>query len=789
MTDAPINRIYAEERANLKEEVFKYLYYWPWFVLSLLVFMSLAYTYLRYTPKIYQSTARIKVLDESKELDLGIEAPALVGRSSFNLENEVAVLKSYRLLAQVVEDLKLTTDYYMPGNLRNTTIWNPPIEAMPSPSGRNIGGTYLIEILKDGYRITNENGSEQSILTHTHTWDTPTEGFPFTVNTARDNGISNYVGFSYLVVFKNFEGTVRGLSGSLNIQGVGQESEILSISLAGENKAKSEAILNKIVDQFNLDGIKDRQLVSQRTIDFVDDRFVYLESELDSIETNKEEYKQKNSLSYIEADAGVSVQKKTSSEDQVFAIETQIELGQLIKNSLDRNDTFSLIPSDIGINSMGISALIEKYNGMVLEREKLTASAGEGNPSLEITTSQLEDLLNNVVYSVDEYIKRLSLSLKQLKQENKSATNLVSSMPEKEKILRSIERQQNIKESLYLLLLQKREEAAINLAITAPSIKVVDYALSSGGPIYPNRNKILGGALLLGFLLPIGIIYVRFILNTKLGDKQDLEKVVPEIPIVGEVPYIKDRETRQFTDLHDRSILAESFRILGTNINYMLLDSDLTEGRVIYVTSTIKGEGKTFAAVNLSLAYASLDNRVLLIGADLRNPQLHTYMGVSKNTEGLADYLTGKTDDWQRSLMEGPLQAPNYKVLIAGAVPHNSAELLANKRFKKLLDEAKKSFDYIVIDTAPTILVTDTLLISKFADATLFLTRTNYTEKKLLKFAHELNKHNKLKNMMFVMNGVGAGKTKAYGYNYGYSYGYGPDGSSPKKWYKKFFKR
>ncbi len=788
MSDTQINRIYAEERANIKEEVFRYLYYWPWFLLSLFIFISTAYIYLRYTPNVYQSVARIKILDESKELDLGIEAPALVGRSSFNLENEVAVLKSIRLLAQVVEDLKLTTDYYMPGNLRNTTIWNPPIEAVPFPPGNNIGGTYLIEILKDGYKITNENGLEKSITTHNHIWNTPTKDFPFTILPANEQDIIEYIGLSYLVVFKNFQGTVRGLSGSLKVQGVGQGSEILALSLTGENKAKSEAILNKIVDQFNLDGIKDRQLVSQRTVDFVDDRFVYLESELDSIETNKEEYKQKNSLSYIESDAEISVQKKSISEQQVFEMETQIELAQLIKSSLDRSDSYSLIPSDIGINSMGINALLEKYNALVLEREKLMASAGKGNPSLEITTSQLKDLRNNVAYSVEEYKKRLSLSLNQLKQENKTVTNLVTSMPEKEKILRSIERQQNIKESLYLLLLQKREEAAINLAITAPSIKVVDYALSSGGPIYPNRNKILGGALLLGFLLPIGIIYARFILNTKLGDKQDLEKIVPEIPIVGEIPYIKDRTTRQFLDLHDRSILAESFRILGTNINYMLLDTDFTSGRVIYVTSTIKGEGKTFAAVNLSLAYASLDNKVLLIGADLRNPQLHTYMGVTKNTEGLADYLTGKSDNWEQSLMEGPLQAPNYKVLIAGAVPHNSAELLANKRFKRLLEEAKKSFDYIVIDTAPTILVTDTLLISKFADATLFLTRTNYTEKKLLKFAHELNKHNKLKNMMFVMNGVGAGKTKAYGYNYGYSYGYGPDSNAPKKWFKRVFR-
>ncbi len=340
-------------------------------------------------------------------------------------------------------------------------------------------------------------------------------------------------------------------------------------------------------------------------------------------------------------------------------------------------------------------------------------------------------------------------------------------------MLKAISRQQKIKQSLYLLLLQKREEAAINLAITEPSIKVVEYALSGSSPISPKSNIVYAGALLGGLLIPFGILYLIFMLDTKLHSKEDITKLTSKIPVIAEIPDVKKKDGIIFTDPNDRTALAESFRILSSNVQYILPVNDTENGKVIYCTSTIKGEGKTYISLNLSLALSSINKKVLLIGADLRNPQIHTHINEDKHKPGLSDYLHDVNYDWRDSLINGFDKHPNHQIILSGSIPPNPAHLLTNGRFKTLLEEAKLEFDYIVVDTAPTILVTDTMLISQFADATIYLARANYTEKKLLNFSKELSESGKLKNVAYVLNSVGASKSYGYSYNYGYGYGYG----------------
>jgi capsular exopolysaccharide synthesis family protein len=277
-------------------------------------------------------------------------------------------------------------------------------------------------------------------------------------------------------------------------------------------------------------------------------------------------------------------------------------------------------------------------------------------------------------------------------------------------------------------------------------------------------------AILAGLLIPFGVFYVMFMLDTKVHGKKDVENLVSDIPVAAEIPRIKDKAKTIFSNPNDRSALAESFRILSSNVNYLLPMEK--RGRVVYCTSTIKGEGKTFVSLNLSLALASLNKKVLLIGADLRNPQLHNYINLDKNRVGLSNYLYDVKVDWKKELINGFEKHPSHDILISGSLPPNPAHLLTNGRFETLLEEAKSFYDYIIVDTAPTILVTDTLLISQFADATLYITRANFTEKNLLDHAVELHKNKKIKNLAFVINSVGA-SNRSYGYNYGYNYGYG----------------
>ncbi|NNE33457.1 MAG: polysaccharide biosynthesis tyrosine autokinase, partial [Winogradskyella sp.] len=517
----------------------------------------------------------------------------------------------------------------------------------------------------------------------------------------------------------------------------------------------------------------DRQLVSQRTLDFIDERFVYLAQELDSIEVDRQDFKKDNNLVDLTVDAEIGLEQRTRSDDEVFKINNQLALAQLLENALTRNNDFELLPADIGLENSGINTLINDYNAVVLNLDKLKSSAGANNPSVQLALGAASDLRRNINRSLNAYIRQLEVSQNQLQGRNSRFAGQVSQIPEKEKLLRAIERQQKIKESLYLLLLQKREEAAINLAITEPSIKVVEYALTGTQPISPKSNIIYAGALLGGLLLPFGILYLMFMLDTKVHSKEDIIDLKTNIPVIAEIPDIKKSDSKIFDDPNDRSVLAESFRILSSNVDYILPIKDGEKGKVIYCTSTIKGEGKTYVSVNLSLALSSINKKVLLIGTDLRNPQIHTHIDEDKHKPGLSNYLHDVNYDWRDTLIRGFEQHPNHDIILSGSIPPNPAHLLTNGRFKKLIEEAKQEYDYIIVDTAPTILVTDTMLISQLADATIYIVRANVTEKNLLNYSKELSETGKIKNVAYVVNAVGSGKSYGYSYNYGYSYGYG----------------
>ncbi|SHJ76580.1 capsular exopolysaccharide family [Arenibacter nanhaiticus] len=793
MNEAPYNsqQFEEEESLNLKEILFKYLAYWPWFLATSVLAIWLGVVYIKYVPETYQSVAKIKIIDESKEMNIATDALSLLGgKSQVNLDNEVEVIKSYRLLSQVVDELQLNVAYYAVGTLKTTEIWNPPFRVQKNIGGAEINKPleYNITLGATAFTVTDEDKN-----TYTLPYGDPkgtVANLPFSLHLNEHTPQAINQNHSYKIVLLPKKAAVMKLVNSLQVQSTNKNSDILSLSLIGQSIAKSEAILNTTIEKFNRDGILDRQMVSQNTLNFIDDRFIYLSEELDSIEGNKKEFKQRNNLSFIEADAGVNLQKKAVSEEEVFKLETQIALSKLLKETMSSQTDYQLLPADIGLENNSINGLVKDYNQMVLEREKLKASAGANNPTVMVLTGQLDRTKENISQTINGYQQQLGVSLKQLQQQQRLAGSQFSKLPEKEQLLRAIERQQSIKENLFLILLQKREEAAISLAVTSPSLKVVDYALTSNAPVAPKKQIILAGSLLLGLMLPFGILYIIFLLDTKIQDRVTIERANPEIPILAEIPFIEDNKS--FMDADDRSVLAESFRILSTNVNYLLPKKEKGEGQVIYVSSTIKGEGKTLVALNLSLAYSSIKKKVLLVGSDLRNPQLHNYFDIDKNVQGLADYLHNPELNWKDCIHEGYNKIPYHKVCFSGSIPPNAPQLLSGDGFEKFITAAKKEFDYIIVDTAPTILVTDTLLISQHADATLFVTRAGYTDKRLLEFSKDLNKNKKLINMAYVLNDVRLGKGKGYGYGYNYGYGYGYGYSEEQQlapWYKRILKR
>jgi capsular exopolysaccharide synthesis family protein len=716
------------------------------------------------------------------------------------------VLKSHRLLELVAKNLNLETSYYTVGNIMTSELWkNKPLkviwlDAKDSINTKKIA--FELELQPKGYKIISEFSKSEELFQFGQ--KNKIQGQEFLLVLENAVVISKLTDEHFKVVRTPLSVVIEKLSMDLQLAPTAKQSEVLSLQLTGENQDKSEAIINEIIDKFNEDGVTDRQLVSQRTIDFVNERFINLSGELDSIENQKKTFKTENDLSYLPEDAKVTVTKKSLTEGDYYALETQIALAKLLEDTLKKDGTFELLPSNIGIENENINDLIADYNKVVLDRGKLLVSAGVKNPMVVEYSDKIIELKQNILSSIRVLQKQLSVTIKNVKSLKQENSSTFSSIPAKEKILRSIERQQTIKETLYLFLLQKREEAAVSKAVTSPSIKVVDYAMTNYIPIAPKRNIIYLAAILIGLLIPFGIVYVLFLTDTKIHSKLDFERLSPTIPVVAEIPFI-DEDSRMITK-NDRSVLAEAFRILRTNINYLIPIKKEGECPVIYTSSSIKGEGKTFVSLNLALTLASMDKKVLLVGSDLRNPQLHKYFSLNKNRIGLSTYLYDTNTNWKDLINDKVFNNEYLSIIFAGSVPPNPAELLSNGRFEELLKILKKEYDYIVVDTAPTILVTDTLLISQLADLTVYVTRADHTDKKLLTYSKGLKDQGKMVNMAYLINNVGGEKGYgygygykysygySYGYNYGYGYGYGEDSEDAKprkknvfRWIKKKF--
>lgn len=748
----------------------KYLKHWPWFILSCALFLTMGHFYGKYAPRIYTSEAKIKILDSDEETKV-IQKDVISNSQNLklNLENHIEVLKSNRFLNNVVNDLNLDIDYFEYSDFIYQQIESAPFVVVKNVTDQELEKPLEFEIrmYADGYHITDKPGKKY-VVPYDIGKEALKDILPFGVSLMEDTNITRFRDNKYKVVLKPRTYAAMELSEKLNISTSEKESDVLSLSLKGQSKNLSEAILNAIVRHFEMDGIEDRQLVSKRTLEIIDERFNSLSRELDSIESRKMNFKVAQNLSYIETDASANLQRKSGADAEILKLETQISLLRLLKKTVTKKGDYNLLPADIGLANSALNSLVDKYNAMASERQKLELSVSANHPRLKNLSELLDYAKDNIAKTVKVYESQLAISRKQLNKQSSEVDNSYAEIPEQERVLRAIERQQSIKENLYLLLLEKREEAAIDYAATSSSVKVIDYALTSIKPIWPKKTIIYPLSLILGLMSPFMFIVIKNSFDTKVSERSQLEALNPEIPTLIEIPTFKD--AKNFNNVAEGSAFAEAFRILASNTDHFIGKEKHGTGKVIYITSAIKEEGKTFLATNLSLAYASLGKRVLLVGADLRNPQLHKNTQLDKDVPGLSNYLKDQWFSFYDGVQEGFEYNPFHKIYLSGKIPKSAPALLSGKRYAEFMEMAKKEFDYIIVDTAPTMLVTDTLLISKYADATLFVVRSGLTDKKLLQFSKELNNNEKLNNMAYVLNGVG--KIKDGKYNYGYAYGY-----------------
>lgn len=778
-----------ESSFDLKAEIYKYLAYWKWLLLGLLIGGLLAFLYNRYSIPRYWSEASLMILKEEQST----MASALPSGGSIlkfddnSLDNQIVTLKSQRLVKKVVDELDHNISYFIEGNVITTEAYkNSPIliNFLTHDSIVHKASETLLVTPVSETSFTLENESLAYKGTHQIGDIIEMEELAFTIVPRKTPNLN----------FKN-SGTVR-----INIQPIdevaghyisnlvivpkGKALDILSLSIVQHDGKKSEDFLNNLMFQFNEDGVADKRQVALSTTDFIHDRLELITTELDSVEGGMADFKRENQFMDVASGAQQFLSKSTMAEQEIFDLEMQLQIISAIEELLTSRDNYQLLPSNVGIESGALSGLITEFNTLVLRRNSYLRTATPDNPTVQVITAEIDALRAGLLDNINTNRRSINIQLSELNQLDQRAQSKFSTFPGMEKGMRGIERQQLIKEELYLFLLQRREEAAIQFAVTSPVAKIIDPAYTVATPVDPRPWIILTAGFLIGLILPLLILFVRFMLDTKIHHKGDLAPLIKNIPFLGEVPKITN-ETEDLIQVNDRSPLAESFRILRTNLAYLLKTKKENRGEIIYVTSTIKGEGKTFISYNLARTLATTNKRVIIIGADIRNPKLHRYIDAPLNSKGLSDYLYDSDIEHDDIITISQDRDIQVDLILSGTIPPNPAELFMSDRMESLLKKLSHNYDFIIVDTAPTMIVTDTLLISPLADTTIYVTRAGYTDKKLLDFPKELQQQGKLKGLALILNDVDYSKFSygaKYGYNYGYGYGYGVDKES--RWKK-----
>jgi tyrosine-protein kinase Etk/Wzc len=772
---------------NIREEVDKYLFHWKWFLLSLLFAIAIGYVYLRYATPIYSASATILVKDDKKgalsEFS-GLSELGGLGNVKSNLENEIEILKSRTLIEKTVKELRLNYIYIIEGRVKSPDIYNssPVIvdfKSKESEENETLQKIRIVSKSNNQYELLKENDDSYGVFAFGQSVTLP-NGTVTIVRNPKYQTNQNDENFDIRCFIYPVKSVLGKYTGDLQVVSLNKMASVLNLTFKDEVPKRAEDFLNALVSIYNNEAIEDKNEVSEKTFQFIAKRLQLITDELTVVEKDVEFFKKSNKLTDIPAEAGIYLETESEYQNNIIATQIQQNVVGSVISFLRNSKNSDLIPNNLVPGEGDSSSLIVQYNELVLQRNRLAKGATALNPSLIAINQQIEDLKGNVLQSLVRLQANLKIKQDKLNEKDASISNKKEKVPSLEREFRIIDRQQKVKEALYLYLLQKREETALTLAATENNAKVIDAAQASKTPVSPKKMIIMLACLVAGLLIPFIIIYLNDLLNTKIITRLDLDKRIT-IPFLGDIP--KSESHGEMMNATSRTSSAEAVRIIRTNLEFMLSKVPKDKAKTVFVTSTIPGEGKTFVSINLASTIALSGKKVVLVGLDVRNPKFTEYLDV--NPKGVTNFVSTQDANLKDFISSVP-NFRNFDVLASGIIPPNPVELLMDDKITEMFDELKKNYDYIIVDTAPVSLVTDTILVASNADAFVYVVRANYLDRRMLRVPEMFYNEKKLPNMSMVLNDT---KMTNKGYGYGYGYGYGKDVTNKKSWFQKLFQK
>ncbi len=725
----------TEDQIDFRALLFKYIIHWPWFVGAVLLCFVGAWFYLHWATPIYNISATVLIKDEKKGGGAGLsselEDMGLSGlmTSSKNIDNELEVLRSKTLVKEVVNQLGLYITYADEDEFPAKGLYKTsPVQVSLTPQeAEKLSSPMVVEMTlqPEGSMDVNVTVGEKGYQKHF-------EKLP--------------------AIFPTDEGTLAFFHSSLQ---------------------RGQDFINQLLEMYNRNTNNDKNEIAQKTAEFIDERIGIISKELGSTEADLESFKRDAGITDLTSEAQIALAGNAEYEKKSVENRTQISLVNDLRKYL-RSNEYEVLPSNVGLQDAALIGAIERYNEMLVERKRLLRTSTENNPAIVNLDTSIRAMKANVQATLEGTLQGLMITKSNLDREASRYSRRISNAPGQERAYVSIARQQEIKAGLYLMLLQKREENAIALAATANNAKIIDEAIADDIPVSPKHSMIYLIALMLGVGIPVGIIYLIELTKFKIEGRADVEKLT-SVPVVGDIPLTDEKNDKNGSIAvfeNKNNLMSETFRNIRTNLQFML-DNDQ---KVILVTSTVSGEGKSFVSSNLAISLSLLGKKVVIVGLDIRKPGLNKVFNLSSKEKGITQYLANPEMDLMSLIQQSDVNK-NLYILPGGTVPPNPTELLARDGLDKAIEILKKNFDYVILDTAPIGMVTDTLLIGRVADLSAYVCRTDYTHKAEYTLINELYHEKKLPNLCTIINGVDL-KRRKYGYYYGYGkygkhYGYG----------------